>query len=102
MHISDSTLSYLEGAYEVEPGGGEERSSTLKDYNVKTYFIKPKEAPSSARKQVRSLNGWRISDKQADKAGCIRKCCRHSTLNEQTLFETLYTPASLYLFALLV
>lgn len=52
MHISDSTLSYLEGAYEVEPGGGEERSSTLKDYNVKTYFIKPKEAPSSAKKQV--------------------------------------------------
>lgn len=58
MHISDSTLSYLEGAYEVEPGGGEERSSMLKDHNVKTYFIKPKDMGSSARKQVSVLRAF--------------------------------------------
>ena len=30
MHISASTLKYLDGAYEVEPGKGELRSDYLK------------------------------------------------------------------------
>ena len=41
-------MSYLEGAYEVEPADGDLRSSTLKDHNVKTFFVKQKEV----KKQV--------------------------------------------------
>ena len=103
MHISDSTLSYLEGAYEVEPGGGEERSSTLKDHNVKTYFIKQKDLPSSARKQVSYFfkpSSWCIFDAGKENPETISLPNR--MLNEQTMrsllrpmFETLYAKCSL-------
>ena len=42
VHISESTLRSLNGAYEVEPGKGNERDEYLQRNNVKTYLIKEK------------------------------------------------------------
>lgn len=47
MHITQATLDYLGGEYEVEPGHGNTRNQYLLDNNVTTYFIIP---PSRRRK----------------------------------------------------
>ena len=39
MHISEKTLSFLNGEFEVEPGYGEKREETLRMAGIKTYFI---------------------------------------------------------------
>ncbi|CAH1175806.1 unnamed protein product [Phaedon cochleariae] len=39
VHISDSTLSFLSGEFEVEPGFGEKRDESLRTAGLKTYFI---------------------------------------------------------------
>ncbi|GMT17702.1 hypothetical protein PFISCL1PPCAC_8999 [Pristionchus fissidentatus] len=39
VHITEATLNALNGAYEVEPGFGEDRSSYLKDHRIKTYLV---------------------------------------------------------------
>ncbi|KAK6618435.1 hypothetical protein RUM43_013628 [Polyplax serrata] len=61
VHITQATLDYLGGEYEVEPGHGNTRNQYLLDNNITTYFIIP---PSRRRKpllfntlQVRSALG---------------------------------------------
>ncbi|XP_071454131.1 adenylate cyclase type 3 [Hetaerina americana] len=39
VHISDRTLSFLDGQFEVEPGYGERREEALRIAGLKTYFI---------------------------------------------------------------
>lgn len=39
MHISEKTLSFLNGEFEVEPGYGERREEALKMASIKTFFI---------------------------------------------------------------
>ncbi|CAG9862876.1 unnamed protein product, partial [Phyllotreta striolata] len=39
VHISDATLSFLNGEFEVEPGYGEKRDESLRIAGLKTYFI---------------------------------------------------------------
>lgn len=39
VHISDATLSFLDGEFEVEPGYGEKRDEALRIAGLKTYFI---------------------------------------------------------------
>lgn len=39
MHISDATLSFLNGEFEVEPAYGEKRDEALRIAGLKTYFI---------------------------------------------------------------
>ncbi|XP_050527250.1 adenylate cyclase type 3 isoform X2 [Daktulosphaira vitifoliae] len=39
VHISEKTLSFLNGEFEVEPGYGERREEALKMANIKTFFI---------------------------------------------------------------
>ena len=39
MHISEKTLSYLNGEFEVEPALGEKREETLRMAGIKTFFI---------------------------------------------------------------
>lgn len=39
MHISNVTLSFLNGEFEVEPGYGEEREEALNKAGINTYFI---------------------------------------------------------------
>ena len=39
VHISESTLQSLNGAYDVEPGNGIERDDYLKKNHVTTYLI---------------------------------------------------------------
>ncbi|CAG9767609.1 unnamed protein product [Ceutorhynchus assimilis] len=40
VHISEATYVCLNGAYDVEPGNGQERDSYLRENNVTTYLIK--------------------------------------------------------------
>jgi len=39
VHISEKTLSYLNGEFEVEPALGEKREETLRMAGIKTFFI---------------------------------------------------------------
>lgn len=39
MHISEKTLSFLNGEFEVEPALGEKREETLRMAGIKTFFI---------------------------------------------------------------
>lgn len=39
VHISEKTLSFLNGEFEVEPAYGEKREETLRVAGLKTYFI---------------------------------------------------------------
>lgn len=39
VHISATTLSYLNGEFEVEPAYGEKRDEALRIAGLKTYFI---------------------------------------------------------------
>ncbi|XP_030753255.1 Ca(2+)/calmodulin-responsive adenylate cyclase-like isoform X5 [Sitophilus oryzae] len=61
VHITQATLDYLGGEYDVEPGNGASRNQYLRDHCVTTYFIVP---PARRRKpllfntlQVRSALG---------------------------------------------
>lgn len=40
VHISEKTLSFLSGEFEVEPAFGEKREEALRIAGLKTYFIK--------------------------------------------------------------
>lgn len=53
MHISEATYQLLNGAYEVEPGDGQERDAYLKDHNITTYLIKQCE-PMIPRRRLAS------------------------------------------------
>lgn len=44
VHITKETLDCLNGHYEIEDGHGEERNSYLKDHQIQTYLIVPKES----------------------------------------------------------
>jgi hypothetical protein len=52
VHISESTVRYLNEAYEVEDADGMSRNSTIRDHNMNTYFIK---VPDTSSKKVRLL-----------------------------------------------
>ena len=52
VHISQSTLDSLNGAYEVEPGNGVDRDDYLKKNNVKTYLIIEKVWDSSIQQNL--------------------------------------------------
>lgn len=39
VHISDKTLSFMKGEFEVEPAFGEKREEALRAAGLKTYFI---------------------------------------------------------------
>jgi adenylate cyclase 3 len=39
VHISETTLSYLNGEFEVEPALGEKREEMLRMAGIKTFFI---------------------------------------------------------------
>ena len=41
IHITEETLQFLEGDYEVEEGNGGDRNSYLKEHNIKTFLIIP-------------------------------------------------------------
>ncbi|KAG8185405.1 hypothetical protein JTE90_018626 [Oedothorax gibbosus] len=53
VHVTQSTLDYLHGEYEVEAGGGADRNSYLREHNVVSYFIIP---PSHRRKPLMFSN----------------------------------------------
>ncbi|XP_072381948.1 adenylyl cyclase 78C isoform X1 [Diabrotica undecimpunctata] len=53
VHISESTYQCLGGAYEVEPGNGQDRDAYLREHNVVTYLIKQCE-PMRSRKRLAS------------------------------------------------
>ncbi|XP_035218314.1 Ca(2+)/calmodulin-responsive adenylate cyclase-like [Stegodyphus dumicola] len=53
VHVTQATLDYLHGEYEVEPGRGADRNSYLREHNVVSYFIIP---PSHRRKPLMFSN----------------------------------------------
>ncbi|XP_044268161.1 adenylyl cyclase 78C-like [Tribolium madens] len=53
VHISESTYQCLNGAYEVEPGNGQDRDSYLREHDVTTYLIKQVE-PMKPRRRLAS------------------------------------------------
>ncbi|CAM1327845.1 ADCY8 (predicted) [Pycnogonum litorale] len=52
IHISECTLRYLDGSYEVEDGDGESRDPYLAKHSVTTYLIKNQE-PLHSKKKLR-------------------------------------------------
>lgn len=44
VHITEETLLCLNNHYEIEDGHGHERNSYLKDHQIQTYLIVPKES----------------------------------------------------------
>ncbi|KAF5269198.1 hypothetical protein FQR65_LT02499 [Abscondita terminalis] len=59
IHITKETLLCLNGDYEVEAGNGGDRNTYLKDHNIDTYLIVPKDSYRAAKKpqQTFSMNG---------------------------------------------
>ncbi|CAH1183630.1 unnamed protein product [Phaedon cochleariae] len=53
VHISEATYQCLNGAYDVEPGNGQERDAYLREHDVTTYLIKQVE-PMRTRKRFAS------------------------------------------------
>lgn len=53
VHISEATYQCLNGAYEVEPGSGQERDSYLRQHDITTYLIKQVE-PMRPRRRLAS------------------------------------------------
>ena len=41
VHITAATLAQLDGRFQVEPGGGQQRDQLLADLKVETYLIVP-------------------------------------------------------------
>ncbi|XP_065567716.1 Ca(2+)/calmodulin-responsive adenylate cyclase-like isoform X2 [Artemia franciscana] len=71
VHITETTLNFLGGAYEVEPGNGGQRNQYLREHNIRTYFIVP---PERRRKpllfntlQVRNALGQGLGNGQRRK-----------------------------------
>lgn len=50
VHISDKTLAFLNGEFEVEPAYGERHDEALRIAGLKTYFITNVLEPVSGRK----------------------------------------------------
>ena len=46
VHISQETYTNLTGEYEVEEGHGKKRDSLLREKDILTYLIKPKQNDS--------------------------------------------------------
>ncbi|XP_035793998.1 adenylate cyclase type 6-like [Anopheles albimanus] len=60
VHITKETLKCLGDHYDVEEGRGADRNSYLKDHQIQTYLIVPKDAsyrPHTMSKQSSSVNG---------------------------------------------
>ena len=58
MHISDKTLSFLNGEFEVEPAYGEKHEETLRIAGLKTYFIKKILIPVSILFTIICINNF--------------------------------------------
>ena len=59
MHITEETLKYLNGDFEVEPGNGGERHQYLKEHDIKTYLIKNDQHRDKVSTDERA---WLLSD----------------------------------------
>ena len=57
IHITDGTLSHLDGKYSVEDGHGDERDDMIKSRKIKTYFILERVGP--IQKEGRQQNSKR-------------------------------------------
>lgn len=52
MHITKTTLDYLDGKFEVEPGNGGQRSGFLGDNKIETYLIVPPKVNKSSSLKI--------------------------------------------------
>ncbi|XP_025417726.1 adenylate cyclase type 3 [Sipha flava] len=65
VHISEKTLSFLNGEFEVEPGYGERREEALKMASIKTFFIIKTIKPFKMEVQNGSLNDQISTSKES-------------------------------------
>ena len=56
VHISETTLGFLNDEFEVEPAYGERREETLRMAGIKTYFIVRTLKPVSQNRPTRITN----------------------------------------------
>ncbi|XP_059470227.1 Ca(2+)/calmodulin-responsive adenylate cyclase isoform X2 [Neocloeon triangulifer] len=61
VHVTQATLDYLGGEYEVEPGYGSTRNNYLRDNSVTTYFIVPPPRRRKIRPVVTGVNKRKLS-----------------------------------------
>lgn len=67
MHISNKTLQYIGGEFEVEPAYGEKREDALRAAGLKTYFISKVLCPVSQGERGRwkgEEREWRLTVKR--------------------------------------
>ncbi|XP_071480369.1 adenylate cyclase type 5-like [Diadema antillarum] len=57
VHITKATLKFLNGDYEVEAGNGQERNTYLRDHNIDTFLIIPKNNRKSTMRSPITSNG---------------------------------------------
>ncbi|KAJ8975524.1 hypothetical protein NQ317_008519 [Molorchus minor] len=57
VHISDATLSFLNGEFEVEPAYGEKRDEALRIAGLKTYFIVKVLKPFQPKQDIQNGGG---------------------------------------------
>ncbi|XP_065340009.1 Ca(2+)/calmodulin-responsive adenylate cyclase isoform X8 [Cloeon dipterum] len=61
VHVTQATLDYLGGEYEVEPGYGSTRNNYLRDNSVTTYFIVPPPRRRKPRPVMTGVNKRKLS-----------------------------------------
>ncbi|XP_066908792.1 adenylate cyclase type 3 isoform X2 [Halyomorpha halys] len=72
VHISEKTLSFLNGEFEVEPAYGEKREETLRMAGIKTFFIVRTIIPYKGQSDMRDLNSDKdLEEFFEDKEGVI-------------------------------
>ncbi|XP_047496470.1 adenylate cyclase type 3-like [Penaeus chinensis] len=70
VHISNKTLQYIGGEFEVEPAYGEKREDALRAAGLKTYFISKVLCPYKPRPSLQMMrNGTKSSSSQPSRDG---------------------------------
>lgn len=100
VHISEKTLSFLNGEFEVEPAFGEKREEALRIAGLKTYFITKVLKPVSACwsctnfHRCAKLSSPKLFLSQGEKEELFIHWCLF-IFDSQTLFRIrLYSPAT--------
>ncbi|XP_041365496.1 adenylate cyclase type 1-like isoform X2 [Gigantopelta aegis] len=95
VHITKATLEHLHGEYEVEPGNGRDRNSTLREQQIETFLIKPKRQ----KKQSGSMNltrDWsnlrpkKMSFKNV--SNCVIRLMQSVKFSAEIPFQNVLTP----------
>lgn len=86
VHISEATLSSLNGAYEVESGDGESRDNHLKMMNIKTFLITRTEPLRGKKGKLVHRDSQQLRRQSSEqKPGLLSKQTSRTTMKEDEL-----------------